>query len=57
MFDLEKAFDKVWHQDLLYKLKQINTPTYLLNWIGNFLTSRSFYIQHNQEKSAKYEIR
>ena len=57
MFDLEKAFDKVWHQGLLYKLKQINTPSYLLNWIGNFLTNRSFYVQYNQEKSTKYEIR
>ena len=57
MFDLEKAFDKVWHQGLLYKLKQINTPTYLLNWIGSFLANRSFYIQYNQEKSHKYAIR
>jgi hypothetical protein len=57
MFDVEKAFDKVWYQGFLYKLKQINTPTYLLNWIGNFLTNRSFYIQHKQEKSAKYETR
>ena len=35
--DISKAFDKVWHKDLLFKLKQNSISGNLLNVITNFL--------------------
>ena len=38
--DLQKAFDKVSHKKLLYKLKKLGFEGKLLEWIKNFLTER-----------------
>ena len=38
--DLESAFDRVWHQGVLFKLKELNIPTYLLKWIKNYFQDR-----------------
>lgn len=43
--DIANAFDKVWHDGLLYKLKCLNTPTVIFNIIRSFLCSRSFTVQ------------
>lgn len=43
--DVSKAFDKVWHGGLLYKLKSFNTPKYLFNNINSFLTNRKFSVK------------
>jgi hypothetical protein len=51
-FDISKAFDKVWHAGLLYKLKLINTPQYLINWIRAFLTNRKFCVKINDKIST-----
>ncbi len=32
-FDISKAFDKVWHNGLLYKLVLLNCPLYIFNKI------------------------
>lgn len=40
-----KAFDKVWHHRLLYKLKIINTPNYLLDSLTSFLSNRQFSVK------------
>jgi len=57
MFDLEKAFDKVWHQGLLYKLRQIKMPNTLFNWIMDFLNQRSFYVHYNENTSQTQNIK
>ena len=44
-FDISKAFDKVWHNGLLYKFNNLNPPKYLLNFIRDFLSGRSFSVQ------------
>ena len=37
-FDISKAFDKVWHQGLLYKLhRQFSLPSPALKWIQSYL--------------------
>ena len=36
-----KAFDKVWHEGLLYKLKSFDISKELLNLIKHYLTDRS----------------
>ena len=49
--DISKAFDKVWHEDLLLKLKSINTPSYLFNIISSFLLDRQFAVKINDNTS------
>ena len=39
-FDISKAFDKVWHKGLLYKLHSAGIRGNLLNWISNYLSNR-----------------
>ena len=38
--DISKAFDKVWHRGLLYKLMKIGIQGPLLQWIKNYLSNR-----------------
>ncbi len=38
--DLTKAFDKVWHKGLLYKLKKIRITGNLFKWIESYLSNR-----------------
>ena len=44
-FDIQKAFDNVWHDGLLNKLIATKCPEYLIRWIANFLENRSFAVQ------------
>ena len=39
--DISKAFHKVWHEGLLYKLKSSGISKNLLNLIKRYLTDRS----------------
>ena len=39
-FDISKAFDKVWHRGLLYKLHCIGIRGTLLNWLTDYLKDR-----------------
>jgi Reverse transcriptase (RNA-dependent DNA polymerase) len=38
--DISKAFDKVWHRGLLFKIKQLGISGQLLAWLSNYLTNR-----------------
>ena len=57
MFDMEKAFDKVWHQGLLYKLNQIGLPSYIIHWIFMFITNRQFFVSANECDSNKIKTK
>lgn len=39
--DISKAFDKVWHDGLLFKLKRLGIGGPLLAWLRSYLTNRS----------------
>ena len=39
-FDISKAFDKVWHAGLLFKLDRLGIPRYLIKFIQSFLRNR-----------------
>ena len=43
--DIAKAFDRVWHNSLRYKLLHMNTPALLLRWISSFLRDRTVKVR------------
>jgi hypothetical protein len=38
--DISKAFDRVWHTGLLYKLRKIGIDGNLLSWVTDYLDDR-----------------
>lgn len=53
--DVKQAFDTVWHEGLLYKLKkQLPTPYYL--FLKSYLTQRKFYVKVNDDTSSICQI-
>ena len=54
--DIEKAFDKVWHDGLLYKIHRLEIPAYLGKWITNYLDSRTFSVRINDSFSQSTPI-
>lgn len=55
-FDVEKAFDCIWHKALLHKMYLLKFPLYLIKSIKSFITNRSFYVSHGNAKSNKLNI-
>lgn len=39
--DISKAFDKVWHKGLIYKLQKYGIRGEILGWIENYITDRT----------------
>ena len=54
--DFAKAFDKVPHKRLRYKLKYYGADTNTLNWIEGFLTLRTQTIIVDREKSEEIHV-
>ena len=38
--DVSKAFDKVWHNGLIFKLKRFDITGILLSWFSSYLENR-----------------
>jgi exonuclease III len=55
-FDITKAFDKVWHEALIYKMIQMKIPKYLVAWVQSFLEDRKFKVKINQTTGSTYPI-
>ena len=55
-FDIAGAFDKVWHEGLLYKLYCLGIPYYLLMIIKDFLKDRTFTVKVNGIFSSHRKI-
>ena len=55
-FDISKAFDKVWHAGLLYKLVYLGVPLYLIRFIKSFLKKRFFKVVIKKIKSKSNPI-
>lgn len=51
-FDIEMAFDRVWHDGLLYKMIGYHFPTYLIKITSSFLSNRQFRVKIDNTKSA-----
>lgn len=50
--DIAKAFDRVWHERLIFKLIRLEIPSIIIKLIRSFLENRKIYCSVNQEKSA-----
>lgn len=57
LLDIEKAFDKVWHDGLLVKLLEMEIPRQLINTISSFLKNRQFFISIDNTNSSTRLIR
>jgi len=55
-FDIEKAFDKMWHKGLLYKMHRMNFPYYLIRFVENFLKNRTFFVHVDGSNTEKFVI-
>lgn len=55
-FDIEKAFDSVWHKGLVHKMFKLKFPLYITKLIRSFLSKRSFQVSINGTNSKSYNI-
>ena len=55
-FDISKAFDRVWHRGLIYKLKSIGIRGKLLDFLSDYLTQRKQAVVLKGEKSNYREV-
>ena len=53
--DIQKAFDKVWHAGLIYKLyNNYNLPDITRKLLSNFIIDRQYSIIHNSKTSTPF---
>ena len=45
--DVEKAFDNVWHNELRYKIFQLDLPTKMTHWLSGFLVGHVIQVNVN----------
>jgi hypothetical protein len=55
--DISKAFDRVWHDGLLYKLKKVGISGDLLHWFNDYLKNRKQKVVLNGQASTYSDIR
>lgn len=56
LLDVEKAFDSVWQQALVYKMHHYGFPVYLTKIIQSFLDERSFQVIVRDQLTETYGI-
>ena len=54
--DISKAFDRVWHRGLLFKLRQNGIKGKFLDWISNYLSSRKQRLLINSSMSDETTV-
>ena len=56
--DVSKAFDKVWHEGLLFKIKQMGITSSLLDWLQSYISERHQKVVLNgMESNVLFRIR
>lgn len=53
-FDLEKAFDKIWPEAILKKIKELGIGGNMFRYIENFLKERSFNVKNGNVYSSTF---
>lgn len=56
LLDIEKAFDSIWHDGLMFKLINMKLPIYLLRLIQSFIHNRQFAVHINSCISSSINI-
>lgn len=56
-FDFSKAFDKVPHNLLIFKLKKYNFDNKCIDWIGDWLLGRSSVVSVNGMTSSQFSVK
>ena len=46
-FEVEKAFDNVWHNGLRFKIFWLDLPTEMTRWLSDFLVGRLIQVNVN----------
>lgn len=54
--DVSQAFDKVWHEGLIHKLRKL-LPTPLSRVLQSFLTDRLFLVRQGEEQTTLREVK
>lgn len=57
LLDIEKAFDSIWHDGLIFKLIKMKLPTYLIRILNSFIRKRQFAVHIHDATSNTIEIR
>ena len=57
LLDIEKAFDSVWHEGLIVKLKNFNFPTYIVRIIQSYLSNRTLQVNYQNSRSERLPVR
>eukprot|EP01023_Acetabularia_acetabulum_P055456 TRINITY_DN6404_c0_g2_i5.p1 TRINITY_DN6404_c0_g2~~TRINITY_DN6404_c0_g2_i5.p1 ORF type:complete len:887 (-),score=40.16 TRINITY_DN6404_c0_g2_i5:46-2676(-) len=47
-FDISKAFDRLWHEKLIFFLLKQNAPVYIIKWLYSFLKDRILQLNSKQ---------
>lgn len=56
LFDIEKAFDSLWHDGLIFKLSKFSFPLYFCKIINAFCRERSFTVHVGDSRSRSVRI-
>ena len=56
LLDIEKAFDSVWHDGLIHKLKHAKYPLHIVKLVHSFLKERQAFVSFNGSNSKIYSI-
>lgn len=57
LIDLEKAFDSVWHDGLIYKMHQVGLSIYDLRLVNSYLRNRTFRVKVGNSLSEVKHMR
>ena len=54
--DFSKAFDKLSHKIILFKLQALGFPQAFILWVSSYLSSRCYLVQFNQSFSSPFVV-
>lgn len=55
--NVEKAFDRVWHDSLIYEIQQLGTPPHLIKIVVSFLHRRHYRVRVEDSLSTIRPVR
>ncbi|XP_041484375.1 uncharacterized protein LOC121430987 [Lytechinus variegatus] len=55
-FDMEKAYDRLWKEGLIYKLNKLGFQGNIVKFLWNYLSGRSFQVRANKYLSGIQDI-